>query len=440
MNVDLVVIGTGSAGHTAALKCRRRGWTVAIADEREFGGTCTLRGCDPKKVLVAAARISDDVVRFTARGVFDRVPSLQWSQLMRFKRTFTDPIPDERRRAYDEAGIVSLHGKARFVGETELRVGDDRVRSRFVLIATGAKPAHVADGDAMLLTSEGFLDLETLPESLVFVGGGYIAFEFAHIAARAGAVVTLLHKDSRPLNGFDGEMVDALVDISREIGIRIALDTTVKAVVADARGVRVDAVGGDGKRKTFTAAAGVLAAGRGPDIDDLDLDAGHVERTKRGIKVDAYLRSVSNPRVYAAGDAADGGGLPLTPVAGYEGDVVADNLLDDNAREVDFSGLVTMVYTIPSLGSVGMSEATARQRGIACDVRSGDMTQWYSTRHVAGRKARYKVVLEKATGTILGAAILGPHAEEQLNVLALAVRRGLPGRDVGDVLFGYPTG
>jgi glutathione reductase (NADPH) len=441
MEFDLVVIGTGAAGNLAALKCRERGWRVAIVDEREYGGTCALRGCDPKKVLVVAARAFDDVARLAEHGIFERVPAIAWSDLMRFKRTFTDPVPEERRRAYDAAGIVSLTGKARFTGEAHLRVGNDCVNTRYVLVASGAKPQHVAEGDGRLLTSEGFLDLETLPESLTFVGGGYIAFEFAHVAARAGAHVTILHRGARPLDGFDPDVVDALVEVSRQVGINIELNTAVKAVDVDSRGgVLVRAAGADGVEKSFHSAAGVLAAGRVPNIDELDLDLAHVERTKRGVKVNSYLQSVTNPRVYVAGDAADGGGLPLTPVAGYEGEVAASNMIDGNRREVDFRATVTMVYAIPALGTVGLSEAAAREAGIECEVRTGDMTDWYSTRHVAGRKACYKTVIEKQGRKILGATILGPHAEEQLNVFALAIRQGVTSREIANVLFAYPTG
>jgi glutathione reductase (NADPH) len=435
---DLLVVGSGEAGTNAALACRKRGWSVAVADERPFGGTCAIRGCDPKKVLVAAARVIDSAQRLADIGVIDRAPRLQWQELMRFKRSFTEPVPRNRLRMFEEAGIVALRGHACFEDEQTLRVGDEYIRANHILIATGAREQHVAPGDDQLMTSEAFLDLETLPASLIFVGGGYISFEFAHVAARAGAEVTILHNDARPLHGFDCDIVDRLLAVTRDIGIHVYVDTPVTAVERE-QGTIIVHGARDNAAKLFRAQGGVLGAGRVPNLDDLGLEIGRVERGKSGIAVNEYLQSTTNPRVYAAGDAADAAGLPLTPVAAHEGEIVASNLLDGNTQTINFSSLATMVYTIPPLGAVGMSEAAARERGIGYEVRAGDMSTWYSTRHVAARAAFYKVILEKGSGRVLGATILGPHAEEQINVLAMAIQSGSGRGQIAGTLFAYPT-
>ena len=436
---DVVVVGSGSAGTTVALAARARGRSVAVIDERPFGGTCTLRGCDPKKVLVYAAGVVDAAERLAQLGIVDRTPKLEWAKLMEFKRTFTDPIPAQRRKTYEDAGAVAIHGVAKFTSPQTLAVNGDVLEAAHVVVAAGAKTLHVAQGDEALLTSESFLELESLPESLFFIGGGYIAFEFAHVAARAGAKVTILHRGAQPLNGFDPEVVEQLLSVTREVGIDVALQSTVKRVERQSDNV-VAWVERNGEQTSFSAAAGVLAAGRVPDLDDLQLDAGNVERTNHGVKVNQFLQSVSNPNVYAAGDAADGGGLPLTPVAGYEGEVVAANVLDGNHRAAEFRGLASLVYTSPPLATVGLSEDAARAQRIEYDVKRGDMTDWYTTRHEAGRRAYYKVLIEKKTRRILGATILGPHAEEQINVISLAIHNELAADRVGTTLFGYPTG
>ena len=144
---DVVVIGSGTAGTNAAMALRKAGRSVAVIDERPFGGTCALRGCDPKKVLVAAARALDAAAAYTDRGIFDRAPQLNWANLMRFKRTFTDPVPQTRVRTYEDAGIVAIRGQARFAGPQQLAVDGDRVRAKHIVIATGATELHVADGD-----------------------------------------------------------------------------------------------------------------------------------------------------------------------------------------------------------------------------------------------------------------------------------------------------
>jgi glutathione reductase (NADPH) len=312
------------------------------------------------------------------------------------------------------------------------------VYAQNVVIASGAQETHVAPGDDVLLTSETFMELEELPESLIFIGGGYIAFEFANVAARAGARVTILHNDARPLAGFDSDIVDRLLNVMRTSGITLELNMPATSVERSQDGVVVRA-GKNGERE-FRARAGVLSAGRTPNLEHLQLERASVERTKKGVKVNEFLQSVSNTRVYAAGDAADAHGLPLTPVAGYTGEIAAQNIAGGNSRKPDFRGLATMVYTIPPLGSVGLSEAQAREQGVQVEIHAGDMSEWYSTRYVAANAAFYKLLTEKGTGKLLGATVLGPHAEEQINVLSLAVRSELRADDVAQVLFAYPTG
>ena len=438
-DVDVAVVGSGSAGTQAASFARAHGRSVIVIDERPFGGTCALRGCDPKKVLVHAAGVVDETQRLAERGILSGPARLDWRELMRFKRTFTDPVPQKRRQEYEQQGIASLQGSAQFEDEQTLRVGGERIHAKHIVIAAGAQEMHVAPGDEHLLTSEHFLELEELPESLLFVGGGYIAFEFAHVAVRAGARVQILHNDAHPMAGFDADIVERLVEYTRSCGIDVVLNAPVTQVEKSASGIIAN-VKQNGTGRTFSAAGGVLSAGRKPNIDGLNLERGGVERTKKGVKVNEYLQSVSNPYVYAAGDAVDAGALPLTPVAGYTGEIAAQNIVLGNQRRPDFRGLATMVYTIPPMGTLGLTDAQAREQGCEFDVHGGDMTQWYSTRQVAGRAAFYKAVIEKRTGKLLGASVFGPHAEDQINVLALAMRHGLDARAVIDTLFAYPTG
>jgi glutathione reductase (NADPH) len=435
---DVAIIGSGSAGTNAATALRKGGRTVAVIDERPFGGTCALRGCDPKKVLVAAARALDQAESYAGFGIFRSAPVLDWPALMRFKRTFTEPAPQQRERQYEQAGIVAVHGQAKFIDEGTLSVGDDRIRAAHFIIATGAKELHVAEGDDCLLTAESFLELPQLPKSLLSIGGGYIAFELAHVAACAGSHVSILNDSDKPLHGFDPELVDRLLKLTRDAGIEIHLETRVESAQRTEHGVVLKAHTKGGPRR-FEAENAVLAAGRVPDLDALDLQAAGIERSKKGVKVDRYMQSVTNPRVYAAGDAADGGGLPLTPVAAYEGAVAAANILNEKSQSLEFRGLVSMVYSLPALGSVGLSEEQAREAGIDVEVHSGDMSDWYSTRHLGARAAFYKCLVEKRTGKIAGAAVLGPNAEEQLNVLALAIRYGLTKDQIAGTLFAYPT-
>lgn len=426
---DLVVLGTGSAASTVASRCRAAGWRVAMIDSRPFGGTCALRGCDPKKVLIAAAEAVDWNRRLEGWGIGGDQPRIDWRELIRFKRSFTEPVPKQREASFARAGIVAFHGRARFVGPTTVHV----------VIATGATPARIGiPGEGYLVTSDQFLELDELPRRIAFVGGGYISFEFAHVAARASAQVTILHRDPRPLVGFDPDLVDRLVQKSLAVGIDVQLNTEVVGIEQAATGFTVH-TSRSGARQALTADLVVHGAGRVPEIDDLDLPVAGVDRGPRGIKVNEFLQSVSNPAVYAAGDAAQSGGPPLTPVAGYEGKIVAANLLQGNHLKPDYSGIPTVVFTIPPMASVGLHEQAARAQNLRFRVNHQDTSGWYSSRRVGEDHSGFKVLIDEDSGRILGAHVLGPHAEEIINLFALAIRRGLSATDLKETVFAYPT-
>jgi len=436
---DLIVIGTGAGGSAAAYKCRNAGWEVAIIDARPFGGTCALRGCDPKKVLVGAAELIDWTSRMEGKGVSARGAEIDWSSLMRFKKTFTEPVPQNMEKGYAKAGIATYHGRTRFVDRTTVQVGDDTLTGRFVLIASGAMPAVLGiPGEAYLTRSDQFLELEQLPQRIVFVGGGYISFEFTHVAARAGAQVRILHRGSRPLEGFDPDLVNQLVDATRELGVEVLVDTAAEAVEKDGDQFIVKAATKEG-RQTFETDLVVHGAGRVPEIDDLDLDKAGVAREKKGVSVNEFLQSISNPTVYAAGDAAASSGLPLTPVASMEGHVAASNMLKGNHRKPIYLGVPTVVFTVPPLASAGLREDASREQGLKFKVKHEDTSGWYSSRRVNLKYSGFKVLVEEDSNRILGAHLLGEHAEEVINLFALAIRSGLKADDLKTMIYAYPT-
>lgn len=438
-NFDLVVIGTGAGGSTVAHKCRKAGWKVAIIDSNPFGGTCALRGCDPKKVLVGAAESVDWNRRMLGKGVSGDSVEIDWQQLMEFKKTFTEPVPASTETTFTKAGIATFHGRARFLDKTTLEIGADKLTGRYIHIAAGAKPAVLGiAGEEYLTTSTQFLETEQLPERIVFVGGGFIAFEFAHVAARAGAKVTILHRGPRPLEGFDPDLVETLAKATLEIGVDLILETEVESVEKDGDGFKVTASSRD-SRTVIEADMVVHGAGRVPDIDDMDLEAANVERGKKGIQVNEFLQSVSNPLVYAAGDAADSGGLPLTPVATMQGHIVASNLLKGNNRQPDYSGIPSAVFTVPPLASVGLKEDDAVKQGLDFDVKFEDTSGWYSSKRIGLKYSAYKTLVEKETGRVLGAHLLGAHADEVINIFALAIRNGLKAKDLKAMVYAYPT-
>ena len=437
---DLVVIGTGSAASTVAFRCRSAGWQVAVVDSRPFGGTCALRGCDPKKVLVGAAELIDWNRRMRGNGVDAANARIDWRELMRFKRSFTAPFPRQREQAFEKAGIAAFHGRAHFTGPTTVNAGGEILEAKHIVVATGARPAGLdIPGEERLVTSEAFLELQHLPSPIVFIGGGYIAFEFAHLAARAGAQVAILHRGARPLPHFDPDLTARLVERTRSLGVDVQLGANVVGVEKGPRQLTVYAERA-AEKQTYPAAMVVHAAGRVPEIDDLALDAAGVRfDARQGVAVNEYLQSVTNPAVYSAGDAAATGAARLTPVAVYDGAIVAGNLLGGNPRQAEYRAVPSVVFTIPPLASVGMQEKTARAQGLQFDAPLLDTSHWYSSRRTAEPCSGAKVLVERGTHRILGAHLLGSQAEEIINLFTLAIRHAIPAAELKEMLFAYPT-
>jgi glutathione reductase (NADPH) len=432
---DVIAIGVGMAGQSVARKTASAGKKVAVIDSRPYGGTCALRGCDPKKVLMGAAEVVDWQRRMTSHGVTGEA-RIDWGELMAFKRTFTEPVPQNLEKSLGKQGVATYYGETRFVGPNHLQVGEDTLTSEHIVIAVGAKPGDLGiPGAEHVITSTDFLELESLPDRVVFVGGGYISFEFAHIAARAGAEVTILHRGERPLQGFDADMVAGLVEASREVGIDVRVNTEVTAVEkqGDTLAVRTDG-------EAVSADLVVHGAGRVPEIDALDLDAGGVQHDlKKGVFVNEFLQSVSNPAVYAAGDAAATEGWPLTPVAVHEGLTVASNILKGNRKTPNYLGTPAVAFTIPSLSRAGMTEEEATAQGLKFRVNHKDTSSWYSSRRTNEQHSAYKVLIEEGTGKILGAHLLGGHAGEVINMFSLAIRHGLTASEVKTSVLVHPA-
>ena len=437
---DVVVIGTGSAASAVAMGCRRGGKQVAVIDSRPFGGTCALRGCDPKKVLVGAAEVIDWNRRMQYKGIRSDDVRIDWPRLMKFKRLIIRDVPKHREENFSSKSIATFQGRARFVGPASVQVVEDVLEAANVTIAAGSTPADLKiPGAEHVVTSERFLELDELPRRVVFIGGGYISFEFAHIAARAGASTTILHRGGRPLDRFDPDLVERLVRRTQELGVDVQLKTEVTSVVAESSGFVVRATT-EASRREFQCDLVVHGAGRVPEISDMHLaDAGIEWDPQRGVTVNEYLQSVSNRAVYAAGDAAASDGPPLTPVATYEGRIVAQNIVKGNHQKPNYDGVPSVVFTVPPLASVGLHERAARDRKLEFRVHQEDTSSWYSSRRVAERYSGFKVLVDEPSGRILGAHLLGPDAGETINIFALAIRKSRTIADLKDVIFSYPT-
>ena len=437
---DLIVIGAGMAGVNAANKCGAAGWRVAIVDELPYGGTCALRGCDPKKILRRAAEIIDAAHLMEGRGVHVGDLAIDWAGLMDHKHGFTDSVPENMEEGLHGNDVETLHGTATFTSADTIEVDGRPLTSEWFLVATGATPRSLPfQGAEHLIDSTDFLHLDALPGRVLFVGGGFVSMEFAHIAARAGAEVVVVDRGQRPLKGFDPDLVDVLVDRSRQIGIDVRTGPSVQSVEASGSGFVVE-LGDDSRTDRVEADVVVHGAGRVPALDRLGLDAAGVTHDERGIRVHPHLQSTSNPRVWAAGDAAAPPGLPLPPVAVFEGKVAASNMLKGTQTVPDYDGVATGVFTIPELTRVGTSEADARDRlGDRLRVRHTDTSGWYSSYRVGETHSAAKVLIDTDSDTIVGAHLLGPEYGEITAVFALAISQRLTTRQLKSMDPVYPT-
>src|SRR5713101_5262764 len=342
---DLVIVGTGTAAMVAAMRVRAAGWSVAVIDFRPFGGTCALRGCDPKKMLVSGAEAIDFASRMRGHGVAGEL-DIDWPDLIAFKRSFTDSVPAKHERMYAAKGIETFHGQARFTGRNTMQVDDKVLEGRHFLIAAGAEPVKLGiPGEEHLATSEDFLNLQRLPRRMVLVGGGYIAAEFSHIAARAGAKVTILQRGERMLARFDPDLVDWLMEKFGAIGIDVRTRTQIESIEKTNTGFAVRA-NSKGTSTTVKADIVVHAAGRAPALDALDLRTAEVSVKNGRLELNDYLQSVSNPAVYAAGDAAQMG-PPLTPVSTHDAKIAAANMLEGNTLKPNYTGVPSVAFSVP---------------------------------------------------------------------------------------------
>jgi glutathione reductase (NADPH) len=435
---DVVVLGTGNAGLGAASVARAAGKSVAVVEDWDVGGTCPIRGCVPKKVLVAAAQALDQIARAKHHHITVGPATLDWAKLVEREQGFVKGVSDDFERSLARQGTTLVRGAARFVGRAEVAVGASRLTAGKVVIATGSKPRQLPiPGFEHAITSDDILTETSLPESLVFIGGGVIALEFAHVYARAGTKVTILEAMPLLLPALDADLVEQVARETRRIGVEVVTGVKITAIApAGARfAVTFEK---DGKTQTVNAARVANGAGRVADTLRLELDAAGIAHDGPAIKVDDYLRSASNPDVLVAGDAL-AGAPQLSPIATYAGRLAGRNATAEPAVKADYWGIPSCVFTVPAVASVGLTEAKAREQGLKVAVKVNDMASWRSTRTYAESAAWAKTLVEEGTRRIVGVHLLGHGAEEVIELFGFAMRSRLGADAIADMVFAYPT-
>jgi glutathione reductase (NADPH) len=434
---DVVVVGGGNAGFGASKILAEAGKSLAFIEKRDFGGTCSNRGCTPKKVLVAAAHALDEISRAGHHGISVGKPQLDWRQLIERKNDMIGFIPDAMAGVAEKRSDV-YRGSAKFVGPHSIAVGDQVIEGEHILIATGSTPRPLSmPGAELLKTSEDILSEEELPKEVVFVGGGVIALEFGHVYVRAGVKVTILEMAPRLLPRADGGASELIRKESERLGITIHTGVSVQSLEQDGARLRV-AFTRDGKEQSVVADMAVNGAGRVANVAPLDLAAGGIEHDGVRIDVGAHLQSTSNSAVWVAGDALVGS-AQLSPLATYEGQVVARNILSGGKEAPDYFAIPNAVYTIPSLASVGMTTEEATSKVPRLRVAENDMTSWFSGKTYAEPVAWSKILIDEESDQIVGAHLMGHHADELIHLIAFAMKHKVSVSEIKDSIYAFPT-
>lgn len=424
---DALVIGSGTAGQSAAYELNRNGLTVGMVEHSQRpGGTCALSGCQAKKWFfegaetVARSRHLEDIGITTAAVA-------SWLGLRDAKNRFTSRVPDNTVNGLKKAGIDLIWGRARFTDRRLISVDHQELSARFIVLATGALPMRLPiDGAQHMVTSSDFLELDRLPRRIIFIGGGFISFEFAHFAVRLGPTdtrCTILEAGPRPLGPFDGEMVGLLTEASAPEGIEILCDVNITAIEKTGDAFRVTTK--DSRR--FDADLVVHGAGRTPDISDLDLENAGIDSTRRGITVNEKMVT-SNAHVYAVGDCA--ATIQLARVADAEAQVAAAGIVsrhcgDQNEASMDYTAVPSVLFTYPQYGMVGATEAALEEAGVVYKKSFGKNLTWPTYRRVGMTSAAYKLLADEK-GQLLGAHVLSDNAAGLINTCTLAMLNRIP--------------
>jgi glutathione reductase (NADPH) len=436
-DVDLFVIGAGSGGVRAARIAAGHGARVMIAEEYRIGGTCVIRGCVPKKLLVYASRFAHEFADAAGFGWTVPKAGFDWPTLIANKDKEIARLEGVYRSNLEKAGVEIVKTRAVIEDATTIRLlaSGARVRCGHILVATGGAPfvGHPIPGGEHAISSNDAFHLPALPGEIVIQGGGYIAAEFACIFAGLGSRVKLVYRGENILRGFDDDVRAHLRAEMEMRGIEVIVGQVVTAI--DKHDTRYTATLTGGRR--IDADRVMFAIGRKPNIANLGIEQTGIKTAPLGgIAVDAYSRT-SVPNIYAIGDVTNR--INLTPVAIREGHAVADTVFGGRPTIVDHTNVPTAVFSEPEIGVVGLTEAQARERLARVDIYKSTFRPLKAT--LSGRHSRVlmKLVVDAATDRVVGVHIVGDGASEMIQLIGVAVKMGATKADLDATLAVHPT-
>ena len=431
---DLFVIGAGSGGVRAARMAGGFGARVAIAEDRYLGGTCVNVGCIPKKLFVYASHFAEDFHDAAGYGWHVPEPVFNWDELLSNKNKEISRLNGIYKNLLERNGVRLYNGRAVLGGPNTVLINGESISAQRILVATGGWP-HIPDipGKQYIISSNEAFFLESLPASVVIVGGGYIAVEFAGIFHGLGVDTTLVYRGDLFLRGFDQELREFLAGQMRQKGIKLLFNTRINGIDRQGNRYRVNSPDtGD-----LTTDLIMYATGRRPNTNGLGLVKAGVKLNDKGAIVvdDEYCSST--PSIYAIGDVTDR--LNLTPVATAEGTALANNLYNNQSRRVDYRDIPTCIFSQPNLGTVGLTEEQARQEYTNVDIYKSRFTNLKHTLTGNSEKTLMKIIVDKDTDRVLGVHMVGADAGEIIQGIGIALKAGAT-KAVFDTTIGiHPT-
>ena len=430
---DLFVIGAGSGGVRASRIAAALGARVAVAEERYFGGTCVNVGCVPKKLLSYAAHFAEDFENSQGFGWQVEKASFDWATLIGNKNTEISRLNGIYKSLLDNAGVTIYNHRATLVDAHTVLVDGARISARYILVAVGGWPwIPPFKGSELAISSNEVFYLPELPQSVVILGGGYIAVEFASIFARLGSETTLVYRGDKLLRGFDTD-VREFITASTAQDLTLKLNDDIKEISKENGKLEVFLNSGD----KVTADVVLAATGRQPLTRNLGLEAAGVETDQNGaIVVDDDFRT-SAPSVFAVGDVIDR--VALTPVALSEGEIVARQLFSKTKKHMDYRNIATAVFCHPNVACVGLSEAEAIAEGYQVDVYADSTRPLKHTLSGSTEKAFIKLVVDRLTDRLLGVHVVAQDAGELVQGFAVALNCGATKADLDRTIGIHPT-
>lgn len=427
---DTLVIGGGVGGAGAAMRAVTHGQSVAVIEQRDWGGTTVARGSTPKKVLLAGVE-----AHRSYRAQNGSVPPINWARLAGHRDAVVSQTQENFKARFQTAGITTFEGHAEFVSDRKVRVNGDVLEANDIVIATGARPREITiPGGQFIQHSGSFFRCHQLPKRLTILGAGVIAFAIAGIASEAGATVTLVQHNHVALRGFDRELVEKLIVSLAEQNVHLIYEDELASVEQQPTGLQVTTKRG----AKWSTDAVYTAMGRLANVEDLNLSAAKVAMTPEGIRVDDYLQT-SNPHIYAVGDCAKTPTPNLANYAIYQGKYVGDLLNATQGFPIRYPLQASAVFSLPQLAQVGVGVTAARQNPRKFALQAIDLSRWLTYQRSYDQEAELLLVINRQSGQVVGAEAISYQADVLINYLAVLMQQHITPEQLHDTFFAYPS-